>query len=344
MSKKRIFITGISGQDGSYLAEYMLSLGHEVHGLIRRNSMVENQTRRIYHIKDDLYLYYGDMTDKGSLEKAIIKAQPDYVFHLAAQSHVRVSFDAPESTLDINGNGTLRLLEACKSICPQAHIYNAASSEMFGLSVDADNFQRESTSLNPTSPYGISKVMGYNLARHYRRAYNMFITNGICFNHESPRRGANFVSQKVVLGASRIKKGENNTLELGNLDSFRDWGHAKDYVKAMWLMANHIEPLDFVVATGRAYSVRDMCKVVFEYFGLNYENYIVQNIKYMRDEEVPYLKGDSTKIRTILGWEPEYTFKTLLYDMIKPSQYNIKFIKEQKIDQIKYNTCYPKFD
>ena len=314
---KRIFITGINGQDGAYLSEYMLELGHEVHGIIRRNSVGENQVGRIGYLQDKLHLYYGDMTDSFSIEAALEKAKPDYVFHLAAQTQVRVSFDLPEYTMDVNGNGSLRLLKACKKICPNARIYNAATSEVFGLSIDADEFQRESTPMNPVSPYGISKVMAYNTMRHYRRAYKMNISNGILFNHESPKRSSAFISQKVVKAAYRIKKGLQDKLELGNLDAYRDWGHSYDYVRAMWLIANHIEPMDFVIATGVAHSVRDMCKIVFDYFGLNYEDYVVQNPRFMRDEELPYLKGDSTKARTILGWEPTYTFETLLEEMIE---------------------------
>lgn len=313
----KIFITGINGQDGAYLSEYMLSLGHEVYGIIRRNSVAENQTGRINYIKEKLVLYYGDMTDSFSLENAIDKAQPDYIFHLAAQSHVRVSFDMPEYTMNVNGNGTLRLLEICKKICPHTRIYNAGSSEMFGLSVDEDEFQRESTPMNPVSPYGVSKVMAYNMVRHYRRAYNMFAANGILFNHESSKRSSAFVTQKVVNGAYDIYNKKADHLELGNLDACRDWGHAKDYVKAMWLIANHLEPMDFVIATGEVHSVREMCKVVFDYFSLNYEDYVVQNPRLMRSEELPYLRGDASKAKVILGWQPEYTFESLLYEMIE---------------------------
>jgi len=317
MSKKRIFITGINGQDGSHLSEYMLELGHEVHGLVRRNSVEADQPKRINHLKDQLHLYYGNMLDAYSLEKALEKAQPDYVFHLAAQSQVRVSFDIPEYTIDVNGTGTLRLLNACRRICPNAHIYNASSSEIFGTSLDADGFQRETTTISPISPYGVSKVMAHNLIMHYRRAYNMYAANGILFNHESSRRSIDFVTQKIIRGAIAIHRGQQDKLELGNLDSFRDWGHSKDYVKAMWLIVNHVKPMEFVIASGKAYSVRDLCKFVFTYFKLNYEDYIVQNPKFMRPEEVPYLKGDSTKARTILGWKPTYTFETLLEEMIE---------------------------
>jgi len=314
---KRIFITGINGQDGSYLAEYMLELGHEVHGLIRRNSVEANQSKRLVHLGGKLHLYYGNMLDAYSLEKALEEAQPDYVFHLAAQSQVRVSFDIPEYTIDVNGTGTLRLLNACRRICPKAHIYNASSSEIFGASVDADGFQRETTTISPISPYGVGKVMAHNLIMHYRRAYGMYTANGILFNHESPRRSVDFVTRKIIKGVVAIHRGQQDKLELGNLDSFRDWGHSKDYVRAMWLIVNHVKPMEFVIASGKAYSVRELCKFVFAHFKLNYEDYVVQNPQFMRPEEVPYLKGDATKARTILGWEPTYTFESLLEEMIE---------------------------
>ena len=694
---KRIFITGINGQDGYYLSEYMLSLGHEVHGIIRRNSVAENEASRIDGIKKNLHLYYGDMTDWHSLENAVKEAKPDYVFHLAAQSHVGVSFTMPDYTMEVNNKGTFYLLRACKRYCPKAHIYNAATSEMFGESVDTDGFQRETTPMNPVSPYGVSKLNSYNYIKHYRKLNEMYIANGVCFNHEcittnnpliiqqnnvikimrpsdirkvrekqaniqqwifdnlcvwdgesftklkamtatrrpkndnnfkcqvintrngviettkhhnlfntdgckqradsfklgdellhaempcgdimasiteteaeflgfmvadgyvskigkakfinnnidilhrvqclwsnvalgasktsklyksgygycmnitlngnanylkfihpqiytfdkykkvpervlnsspeikmaflrgynagdglksspctylfknfktnssvlalgliyliknttnqifnitfeikddlhtyysinllseskkwkealvkekitkgfsqravcrdtgvsrtvirkitngnsvfnesylklssteikkiepinenidwvydietesgkfmcgvgsvvianSPKRGSAFVTQKVVKAAVAIYRKQQDKLELGNLDSFRDWGHAKDYVQAMWLIANHIKSMDFVIATGKTHSIRDMCKVVFDYVGLNYEDYVVQNSKFMRPKEVPYLKGDSSKARIILGWEPKYTFESLLHEMIE---------------------------
>ena len=321
MIKKRIFITGISGQDGSYLSEYMLELGHEVHGFIRRHSEGGDRIKRICHLHNRLHLYYGDMIDSYSLEVAVETAKPDYVFHLAAQTHVRISFDTPEHTIDVNGMGTLRLLEACKRICPKAHIYNAASSELFGSRIDDDGFQRETTPITPASPYGIGKAMAYHLVSHYRRAYKMYAVSGILFNHESPKRGADFVSQKIIKGAHDIYRGFTDKLELGNIDSHRDWGHAKDYVRAMWLIMNHIEPMDFVIATGETHTVRNMCEVVFGYFGLDYKDYVVQNPKFMRPEEIPYLKGDAIKARVILGWEPTYTFETLLHEMI---EYHVK--------------------
>jgi GDPmannose 4,6-dehydratase len=312
----KIFISGITGQDGSYLTEYLLSLGHEIHGIVRRNSVAENQTGRIGNLRDKITLHYGDMTDYTSLENALKVATPDYVFHLAAQSQVRVSFDIPEYTLEVNAMGAFKLFEACRKVCPSAHIYNAGSSEMFGLSVDVDKYQREITPMNPTSPYGISKVMAFNLTSHYRRAYGMYFANGILFNHTSPRRSTAFVTQKVVRGVISIVNGLSDKLELGDLDTYRDWGHAKDYVEAMWKIVNHSESTDFVIATGITHSVREMCIFVFNYFGLDYKKYVVQNPRLMRAEELPYLRGDSSKAQKLLGWKPKYTFETLLREMI----------------------------
>jgi len=312
----KVFLTGINGQDCSYLSEYLLSMGHDVYGMIRRHSDTINQQTRIDHIRDKLTVFYGDMTDATSLENVLRDVMPDYIFNIAAQSHVRISFDIPVYTADTNALGALKLLDAYKRICPKAKYYQASSSEMFGLSVDDDNYQREATPMNPTSPYGCAKVFAYNMTRHYRRAYGLHACNGILFNHESPRRGINFVTQKVVKTAVEIKLGLTRGLELGNMDSYRDWGHSYDYVRAMWLIINHIQPMDFVVATGETHSVREMCETVFGYLDLDYRDYIFQNPKYMRPEELPYLRGDSTKIRTILGWQPTYTFQSLMKEMV----------------------------
>ena len=312
----KILITGINGQDSSYLSEYMLELEHDVYGIIRRHSDTMGQQYRIDHIRDRITVFYGDMTDASSLESVLSEVKPDYIFNIAAQSHVRVSFDVPVYTAETNAIGALKLLDAYRRICPTAKYYQASSSEMFGLSVDDDNFQRESTPMNPTSPYGCAKVFAYNMTRHYRRAYGLHACNGILMNHESPRRGTNFVTQKVVIEAVKIKLGLSDKLELGNMDSYRDWGHSYDYVRAMWLIINHIEPMDFVVATGETHSVREMCETVFGYLDLDYKDYVVQNPKYMRAEELPFLRGDSTKIRTILGWKPTYTFETMMIEMV----------------------------
>lgn len=312
---KKALITGISGQDGSYLAEYLLSLGYEVYGIIRRNSVAENQQYRIDTIKNSLHIYYGDLLDQTSLEKILTEVKPDEIYNLAAQSHVRISYDIPQFTVQTNAVGVINVLEAYKRLCPNAKFYQASSSEMFGLSVEEDNFQRETTIMNPVSPYGCAKVFGYNIVRHYRRAYGLHACNGILFNHESPRRGSNFVTSKVVKGACMIKLGMIDELELGNMDSHRDWGHSKDYVRAMHMIINHNVADDFVVSTMETRSVRDMCDVVFKHLGLNYNDYIVQNSKFLRPEELPYLKGDSSKIRTILDWKPTYTFEEIMYEM-----------------------------
>jgi GDPmannose 4,6-dehydratase len=313
----KVLITGINGQDSSYLAEYLLELGHDVYGTIRRHSDTLGQQERIEPIRDRLHhVYYADLTDATSLENVLTEVMPDYIFNIGAQSHVRISFDIPVYTADTNALGALRMLDAYRRICPKAKYYQASSSEMFGLSVDPDNYQRETTPMNPTSPYGVAKVFAYNMTRHYRRAYGLHACNGILFNHESPRRGANFVTQKVVIGAVKIKTGLLDKLELGNMDSYRDWGHSYDYVRAMWLIINHLQPMDFVVATGNTHSVREMCEVVFGYLNLDYKDYVVQNAKFMRPEELPYLRGDSTKIRTILGWEPTYTFGSIMEEMV----------------------------
>lgn len=314
---KKAFITGINGQDGSYLSEYLLDLGYEVHGTVRRNSTSENQSARLKPAfkKNKMSTHYADLSDQGSLERLLEKIQPDEIYNLAAQSHVRVSFDVPQYTVLSNANGVLNILEAYKRTCPTAKFYQASSSEMFGLSVEDDGFQRETTIMNPVSPYGCSKVFGYNIVRHYRRAHNLHAVNGILFNHESPRRGSNFVTNKVVKAACAIKLGLKDKLELGNMDSYRDWGHSKDYIRAMHAILNHDVADDFVVSTMETHSVREMCDLVFKYFDLNYKDYVVQNPKFLRPEELPYLKGDSTKIRETLKWKPEYTFEQLMHEM-----------------------------
>ena len=312
---KKAFITGISGQDGSYLAEYLLELGYEVHGIVRRHSMAEEQNTRIQHVQPKLTTYYGDLLDQGGLERLLDKIQPDEIYNIAAQSHVRISFDIPQYTVQTNALGVINILEAYRRACPKAKFYQASSSEMFGLSVEDDNFQRETTIMNPVSPYGCAKVFGYNIVRNYRRAYGLHATNGILFNHESPRRGSNFVTNKVVKAAVRIKLGLQDKLELGNMDSYRDWGHSYDYVRAMHLMMQHDEPSDWIVSTMETHSVREMCELVFNRLDLDYKDYVVQNPKFLRPEELPYLKGDSTKIRTELGWKPKYTFEEMMKEM-----------------------------
>ena len=314
--KKVALITGVAGQDGSYLSEHLLDAGYEVHGVVRRQSTAENQESRLDHLDGQVNTHYGDLLDNTSLTKIILDTQPTHIFNLGAMSHVRISFEVPKFTVETNGIGVLNMLELYRQLCPDAKFYQASSSEMFGNSVDPDGFQRETTAMNPVSPYGCSKVLGYNLVRHYRNAYNLHACNGILFNHESPRRGSNFVTNKVVKTAVQIKLGLVDKLELGNMDSFRDWGHSKDYTRGMIKIINHHEPDDFVLSTGKTYSVRDLCQVVFDKLDLNYEDYVVQNPKYMRPEELKYLKGDCTKAKNILGWEPEYTFEMMMHEMV----------------------------
>tara|TARA_Y100000310_G_scaffold242838_1_gene247059 strand:- start:13504 stop:14481 length:978 start_codon:yes stop_codon:yes gene_type:complete len=315
-NKKRALITGISGQDGSYLAEYLLSLGYEVHGIIRRHSVAENQTYRLENLEDSIKTYYGDLLDVPSLTRIFQEVQPDEIYNLAAMSHVRISFDMPSFTIQTNALGVLNVLEVYRTLAPNAKFYQASSSEMFGNSIDEDGCQRLTTPMKPVSPYGCAKLLGYSLVRHYRHAYKLHACNGILFNHESPRRGSNFVTNKVVKTAVQIKKGLKDKLELGNLDSYRDWGHSKDYVKAMHKIINHSTADDWIVATGVTHSVRDLCKYVFEKLGMDYTDYVVQNPQFVRPEELKYLKGDSVKSREILNWKPEYTFEMMLDEMI----------------------------
>jgi len=313
---KTAFITGIAGQDGSYLSELLLEKGYRVTGIIRRNSTVEHQRDRISHL-NNVDIEYGDLLDQSSLENALLKFKPDEIYNLAAQSHVRISSDIPQFTVQTNANGVLNILEAYKRVCPESRFYQASSSEMFGSSVDPDGFQRETSVMTPVSPYGCSKVFGYNITRYYRHAFGLKISNGILFNHESPRRGSNFVTNKVVKGAVEISLGLRKQLELGNMDSFRDWGHSKDYVRAMYLILQNPTPSDWVVATGETRSVREMCIYVFSKLGMNYQDYVVQNPKFLRPQELEYLRGDSTKIRKELNWEPDYTFEKLMDEMIE---------------------------
>jgi GDPmannose 4,6-dehydratase len=315
--KKKAIITGINGQDGSYLSEFLLEKNYEVHGTLKRNSVSENQTARLNTVYNDIKLHYADMTDLSSLIRVIQEVNPDEIYNLAAQSHVRISFDQPLYTAQVTGIGTLNLLEAVKTLNPKIKIYQASSSEMFGNSIDSDGFQRETTSMNPVSPYGCAKVFSYNICRNYRNSYNMFISNGILFNHESPRRGTNFVTNKVCKEAVKIKLGLSNELKLGNLDATRDWGHAKDYVEAMWLILQQDIPDDFVCSTGISHTVRELCDYVFSYLGLDWKEYVIQDEKFLRPEELHDLKGDCSKIKKQTGWNHKYTFETMLDEMIE---------------------------
>ena len=314
---KIALITGINGQDGSYLSEFLLKKGYEVWGTVKRNSTAENQTSRINNDTfKKINLEYADLNDLSSLIRVIQLCKPDEIYNLAAQSHVRISFDQPIYTAQTTGIGTLKLLEAVKLTNPKTKIYQASSSEMFGNSIDNDGYQRETTPLHPVSPYGCAKLFAHSICKNYRNAYGMFISNGILFNHESPRRGTNFVTNKVVKTAVQIKKGLKNNLSLGNLDATRDWGHAEDYVEAMWLILQQDEPGDFVCATGVSHSVRDLCEYVFNKLNLNYQDYVTVDPKYYRAEELVDLKGDSTLLRG-LGWKPKHNFVSLLDDMIQ---------------------------
>ena len=315
---KRALITGINGQDGSYLAEFLIGKGYEVFGTVKRNSVAENQTARLDSVYDKIgkNLIYADLTDIASLLNALRISNPDEIYNLAAQSHVRISFDQPLYTAQATGIGTLNVLEAVRSFNPKIKIYQASSSEMFGNSIDQDGFQRESTSMNPVSPYGCAKVFSYNICRNYRNSYGMYISNGILFNHESPRRGTNFVTNKVCKEAVKIKLGLSNKLALGNLDATRDWGHAKDYVEAMWLILQRESPDDYVCSTGVSHSVKDLVEYVFSKLDLDWKDYVVQDEKFLRPEELDDLKGDSRKLRSLTGWSPKYTFETMLDEMI----------------------------
>jgi GDPmannose 4,6-dehydratase len=313
---KKAFITGIAGQDGSYLAEYLLEMGYEVHGIIRRNSVPENQQSRLENVRGNLHVSYGDLLDQSSIEHLLDRVQPDEIYNIAAQSHVRISYDIPQFTTQTNALGVLNVLEAYRRSCPTAKFYQASSSEMFGSSVDADGYQRETTQMTPVSPYGCTKVFGYNIVRNYRNAYKLHASNGILFNHESPRRGSNFVTNKVVKSAVEIYLGQRKDLVLGNLDAYRDWGHSKDYVRAMHLILQQPQAGDWVVATGETRSVRDMCEYVFSKLGMDYNAFVKQDNKFLRPEELPYLKGDPTRIKA-LGWAPEYTFETMMDEMIE---------------------------
>ena len=314
---KKAFITGIAGQDGSYLSEYLLKKGYEVHGLIRRNSVPEHQSSRLDFDQKNLHTHYGDLLDEACLFKLISEIKPDEIYNLAAQSHVRISFDIPQFTAKTNAIGVLNLLEAYRLNAPNAKFYQASSSEMFGVSVDSDGFQRETTPFKPVSPYGCAKVFGFNISNNYKKAYKLHIVNGILFNHESPRRGSNFVTNKVVKTAVEIKKGLKQKLELGNMDSYRDWGHSKDYVRAMHMILNNDKPDNYVVATGKTFSVREMVMYVFGKLNLDFNKHVFQNPKYLRPEELPYLKGDSSKLRSDFDWKPEYTFESMLDEMIE---------------------------
>ena len=325
---KKALITGVTGQDGSYLAELLLSKGYEVHGLIRRASSFN--TERLEGIYRDPHesgvhflMHYGDLSDSGSLVNLIRDLEPDEIYHLGAQSHVKVSFDIPEYTADATGMGTIRMLEAIRASGVQTRFYQASSSEMFG---SAPPPQSEATSFHPRSPYGVAKVFAYWAAVNYREAYGMFAANGILFNHESERRGETFVTRKVTRAVARIKAGIQDKLYLGNLDAKRDWGYAPEYVEAMWMMLQHDEPLDLVIATGEAHTVREFVEIAFEHAGLEWERHVEVDPNYFRPAEVDSLLGDPAKAKRVLGWEPRTSFEELARIMVDA---DIKLLEDE---------------
>jgi len=327
---KTALLTGINGQDGSYLAELLLEKGYEVHGIIRRASLIN--THRIDHIYDRIHLHYGDLTDSTNIVRVIQKVQPDEIYNLGAQSHVKVSFEMPEYTADVDGMGTLRILEAVRLLGMEGRvrIYQASTSELYGLVQETP--QKETTPFYPRSPYGVAKLYGYWIVKNYREAYGMYACSGILFNHESPRRGETFVTRKITQGLSRISTGLQDCLYLGNLNAKRDWGHAKDFVEAMWLMLQQESADDYVIATGKQYSVRDFVEKAAPYFGMQitwrgngldeigYDIFTGNEVirvdpKYFRPAEVETLLGDATKAKENLGWEPKISFDQLVEDM-----------------------------
>ncbi len=333
---KKALITGITGQDGSYLSEFLLDKGYEVHGIIRRSSTVN--TSRIDHLlqsadnSNHFFIHYGDLTDTGSITKLIYQIQPDEVYNLGAQSHVKVSFDVPEYTSDANGLGTLRLLDCIRDVKPDTKFYQASSSELFGKVQEVP--QRESTPFYPRSPYAAAKLYAYWVTVNYREAYGLFACNGILFNHESPRRGENFVTRKITLGISNILKGKQDKLVLGNLDAKRDWGYAGDYVEAMWLILQQPEPEDFVIATGETHTVREFCELAFKHVGINLKwegqgvtekaidkgtgrELINVSSQFFRPTEVDLLLGDPTKAKSRLNWTQKVSFEELVKLMVE---------------------------
>jgi len=312
LAARKALITGITGQDGSYLAELLLEKGYEVHGLVRRSSSFN--TWRIDHVREKLRLHYGDLVDQNSLVRTLEGIRPDEIYNLAAQSHVKVSFEMPEYTTDVTALGVLRVLDAVRELRLDSRVYQAGSSEMFGLVRETP--QKETTPFYPRSPYAIAKVFGHWTAVNYREGYGMFVSNGILFNHESPRRGENFVTRKITRGVAAIKQGTARELRLGNLDAKRDWGYAKDYVEAMWLMLQQDRPDDYVVATGETRTVRDFLEAAFGYVGLNWKDHVVVDEKYFRPAEVDLLLGDASKTRSALGWKPRVSFDELVRLMV----------------------------
>ena len=316
----RALITGVTGQDGSYLAEFLLEKGYEVIGMVRRTSTVNFD--RIYHIQEKITLVQGDLLDQSSMMDIIAEYQPDEVYNLAAQSFVPTSWKQPVLTGEFTALGVTRILEAIRLVKPDAKFYQASSSEMFGKVREVP--QNENTPFYPRSPYGVAKVYGHWITVNYRESYGIYAVSGILFNHESPRRGLEFVTHKVTYGAAKIKLGLADELRLGNLDARRDWGYAPDYVRAMWLMLQQDEPDDYVIATGETHSVRELCEIAFGYLGLDYRDYVVQDPRYYRPAEVDLLVGDASKAKRKLGWEPSVSFEELIKIMVDADMENLQ--------------------
>jgi GDPmannose 4,6-dehydratase len=321
---KNALITGISGQDGSYLAEFLLSKNYNVHGIVRRVALEDENHRlwRLRNIKDKIHLHSGSLESFASLAQIINKVKPDEIYHLAAQSYVATSFEDEFSTLNTNINGTHFMLASLKEFSPKSKFYFAGSSEMFGKTVETP--QNEETKFYPRSPYGISKVTGFELTRNYREAYNSFACTGILFNHESPRRGFEFVTRKISLAVARIKNNLQKEIKLGNINARRDWGHARDYVEAMWAMLQQEKPLDYVIGTGEQHSVEEFLKIAFNYVNLNYKDYLKIDKFFFRPAEVETLLADSLNAKKNLGWEPRIKFKDLVEEMVEADLKNIK--------------------
>lgn len=311
--QRKVLITGITGQDGSYLAEFLLNKGYEVHGMVRRSS--NSDFSRISHIRNLIEIHYSDLTDQGSMNRLIDQVRPHEIYNLAAQSFVHASFDHPVSTAEMTGIGVTRILEAIRLVDKNIKFYQASSSEMFGKVHETP--QNEQTYFHPRSPYGVAKLYGHWITVNYRESYDMYCVSGILYNHESPRRGLEFVTRKISNAVARIKLGKQNELLLGNLDARRDWGHARDYVEAMWLMLQNDEPDDFVIATGKMYSVRDFLSVAFGYVGLDYSDYVKIDNSMFRPAEVDILLGDPSKANAILGWKNRTTFEDLVIEMVE---------------------------
>lgn len=325
MTKKKAFITG-AGQDSSYLCEHLLARDIKPYVMIRRNSTAENQHPKLDHIAKDVEFFYGDLTDQASLDRNLKSIQPDHIYNLAAQSNVGISFNIPIYTSEVNAIGTLNILESFKNNCPAAKYYQASSSEMWGSAVDIDGCQRigeedetgtpRGTPFHPVSPYGAAKYYAFNLTRIYRKSYNLFASNGILMNHESPRRASNFVSGKIIKTACEIKLGLTSELVLGRMDSQRDWGHSRDYTEGMIRILEHDKPLDICICTGETRSVEDFCKIAFTKLGLDYTKYVRSDSKFFRPNELPYLKGDPSRMKSILNWEPKTSFDDMVQEMI----------------------------